>query len=67
MPEFGPFIWNCMHHTVYSSDMNTTGLQNEKEVIRRAGIDRVKKFLSSHTCYDLMKPSGKVGSLVLAV
>ncbi len=49
------------------SDMNTIGLQNEKEVVRRAGIERVKRFLSSHTCYDMLKPSGKVGALSLNI
>ncbi len=49
------------------SDMITIGLQNEKEVVRKAGIERVKKFLSSHTCYDMLKPSGKVGALAVDV
>eukprot|EP01084_Bolivina_argentea_P080248 145403_1 len=39
---------------------STLGLRNEKEAIARTGVELVKKFLSSHTCYDMLKPSGKV-------
>jgi hypothetical protein len=36
------------------------GLFNEREVVRKAGKDRINEFLRSHTCYDLLKHSGKV-------
>ena len=40
--------------------MSNFGLLNEKDVIRKAGKDRIKEFLQSHVCYDLLKTSGKV-------
>jgi hypothetical protein len=36
------------------------GLLNEREVVRKAGKDRINEFLRSHACYDLLKHSGKV-------
>ncbi len=44
---------------------STLGLRNEKEAIARTGVELVKKFLNSRTCYDVLKPSGKVGTLTL--
>ena len=34
---------------------------NEKEVVRKAGKERINDFLRNHVCYDLLKHSGKVG------
>lgn len=36
---------------------------NEKEVVQKAGKERINDFLRNHVCYDLLKHSGKVRSL----
>ncbi|CAM9439911.1 unnamed protein product [Pylaiella littoralis] len=33
---------------------------NEKEVVQKAGKERINDFLRNHVCYDLLKHSGKV-------
>ena len=42
--------------------MNAKGAAviNAKEVVRQAGRERINEFLRSHSCYDLLKSSGKV-------
>lgn len=35
-------------------------LLNEKEVVQKAGKERINDFLRTHMCYDLLKHSAKV-------
>lgn len=35
-------------------------LMNEREVVQKAGKERINDFLRNHVCYDLLKHSGKV-------
>lgn len=37
-----------------------TSFLNEKEVVQKAGKERINDFLRNHVCYDLLKQSGKV-------
>ena len=36
------------------------GLLHEREVLRSAGRDAISTFLDSHTCYSVLRASGKV-------
>lgn len=49
--------------------MNTTGastsggassLLNEREIVREAGRAAISSFLDSHTCFQVLRASGKV-------
>ena len=35
-------------------------LQNESQVIRKAGRQAIRQFLESHTCFCVLRTSGKV-------
>ncbi|CAM9467940.1 unnamed protein product [Chrysoparadoxa australica] len=39
---------------------HSASLLNEREVVRKAGKEKVNEFLASHSCYDLLTHSGKV-------
>ena len=40
--------------------MMQASLMNEREVVQKAGKERINDFLRNHVCYDLLKHSGKV-------
>ena len=35
-------------------------LQNERQVVRKAGRQAIRQFLESHTCFSVLRASGKV-------
>ena len=39
---------------------SSSGLLNEREVVRRAGRDAISQFLDGHTCFSVLRASGKV-------
>ena len=36
------------------------GLLNERDVVRRTGKEAISSFLESHTCFSVLRASGKV-------
>ena len=39
---------------------SSSGLLNEREVVRRAGREAISQFLDGHTCFSVLRASGKV-------
>ena len=39
---------------------SSSGLLNEREVVRRAGQEAISNFLDGHTCFSILRASGKV-------
>jgi len=35
-------------------------LQNERQVVRKAGRQAIRQFLESHNCFSVLRASGKV-------
>lgn len=45
---------------VLSDHTSTMMLQNERQVVRKAGRDAIRQFLEQHNCYSVLRVSGKV-------
>lgn len=39
---------------------STTVMQNERQVVRQAGRQAILQFLEQHTCFSVLRASGKV-------
>lgn len=50
-----------LHHNLNPQQNNSSSnLQNERQVVRRAGRLAIRQFLEQHNCFSVLRISGKV-------